>query len=120
MATTKPTTITPRIKTHPTLSPHRRTIYLTLLTIPPGRWTTYSALAKHLNTSPRAIGAAMRMNPFVPEVPCHRVVAVDRSLCGYIAGVEVKRRLLEDEGVGFDEQGRVTGVCWEFKIDVDG
>lgn len=54
------------------------------------------------------------MNPFVPDVPCYRVVAVDRSLCGYIAGLEVKRKLLEEEGLGFDQDDRILGVCWEF------
>lgn len=108
---------TTKITAHPTLSPNRRTIYLTLLTIPRGRWTTYSALASHLDMSPRAVGTAMRTNPFVPDVPCHRVVAVDRSLCGYIAGLEEKRKLLEEEGVGFDHDGRVLGMCWEFDVD---
>lgn len=102
-----------KITTHPTLPSNRRRIYLALLTIPPGRWTTYSALASHLQTSPRAIGTAMRMNPFVPEVPCHRVVGSDRTLCGYIHGVDQKRRLLEGEGVMFDSQGRVIGEVFQ-------
>ncbi|KAB8067173.1 6-O-methylguanine DNA methyltransferase [Aspergillus leporis] len=98
-----------RIKSHPTLTPHQRRVYLTLLTIPQGRWTTYSALAKHLHSSARAIGTAMRTNPFAPEVPCHRVLSVDGGLGGYMGAgpasgsgnLERKRRLLEGEGVGF-------------------
>lgn len=112
-----------RIKSHPTLTPSRRTIYKTLLTIPPGRWTTYSILAKHLHTSPRAIGNAMRANPFAPDVPCHRVLAADGSLGGYkgewvVDGLKLgdgsfgseKRARLVGEGVRFDERGRARGV----------
>lgn len=113
-----------RISLHPTLTPYRRRVYRTLLTIPPGRWTTYSALATHLDSSARAVGNAMRTNPFAPEVPCHRVLAADGSLGGY-KGVwsrrgdggsskkEVeKRRVLEAEGVEFDAGGRARGVCF--------
>ncbi|QQK48069.1 Winged helix-turn-helix transcription repressor DNA-binding [Penicillium digitatum] len=69
-----------RISLHPTLTPYRRRVYRTLLSVPPGRWTTYSAMATYLGSSARAIGNAMRSNPFAPEVPCHRVVAADGSL----------------------------------------
>ncbi|PLN80733.1 hypothetical protein BDW42DRAFT_170382, partial [Aspergillus taichungensis] len=56
-----------RIKSHPTLTPLRRRTYLALLTVPRGHWTTYTALAKHLgSSSPRAVGTAMRTNPFAP------------------------------------------------------
>ncbi|KAK6814751.1 hypothetical protein RU639_009729 [Aspergillus parasiticus] len=99
-----------RIKSHPTLTPHRRRVYLTLLSIPAGRWTTYTALAKHLNSSARAIGTAMRTNPFAPDVPCHRVLSADGGLGGYMgagpasghANLERKRLMLEEEGVGFE------------------
>ncbi|KAE8356583.1 6-O-methylguanine DNA methyltransferase [Aspergillus coremiiformis] len=120
---TQHTKQTHRIKSHPTLTPHRRRVYLTLLSIPPGRWTTYSALAKHLHSSARAIGTAMRTNPFAPDVPCHRVLAADGSLGGYMgarpasgsANLERKRRILEREGVGFewrDGRWRARGECF--------
>ncbi|KAL5343393.1 6-O-methylguanine DNA methyltransferase [Aspergillus crustosus] len=115
--------LTKKIKSHPTLSPLRKKTYLLLLTsVPAGHWTTYAALAKKLSSSPRAVGTAMRMNPFAPDVPCHRVLGVDGALGGYMGtrpvkstnGKEVqsvgnlgrKRHMLEDEGVRFDERGR--------------
>lgn len=109
------------ISHHPTLTPYRRRVYCTLLSIPPGRWTTYSALATYLGSSARAVGNAMRTNPLAPEVPCHRVLAVDRSLCGYKGmwsggrrgNLEEKRRLLETEGVEFGTDGKARGVCFE-------
>ncbi|PYI08831.1 DNA binding methylated-DNA--cysteine S-methyltransferase [Aspergillus sclerotiicarbonarius CBS 121057] len=118
------TRITKKIATHPTLPLHRRKIYLALLSVPPGRWTTYAALAKHLGTSPRAIGAAMRLNPFAPQVPCHRVLGGGgKLLVGYSggdsgaknakAGVGMKRRMLEEEGVEFTGEGVAQGACFE-------
>ncbi|KAE8390201.1 6-O-methylguanine DNA methyltransferase [Aspergillus alliaceus] len=109
-----------RITSHPTLSPHRRRVYLALLSIPRGRWTTYSALAKHLHSSARAIGTAMRTNPFAPDVPCHRVLAADGSLGGYMgagpasgsANLARKRTMLEDEGVEFEWVDRGTKSGW--------
>ncbi|KAL4895544.1 6-O-methylguanine DNA methyltransferase [Aspergillus ambiguus] len=115
-----------RISLHPTLSPYRRRVYRALLSIPAGRWTTYSALAKYLNSSARAVGTAMRTNPFAPDVPCHRVLAADGSLGGYMgsgpasgsANLQRKRRMLEEEGVTFidGERGkgpRAQGVCFD-------
>ncbi|EAW11576.1 MGMT family protein [Aspergillus clavatus NRRL 1] len=75
-----------RITTHPTLTPTRRRIYRTLLSVPAGRWTTYAALATYVGTSARAVGGAMRANPFAPGVPCHRVLAADGSLGGKSKG----------------------------------
>mmetsp|Transcript_7876 Transcript_7876/g.16102 ORF Transcript_7876/g.16102 Transcript_7876/m.16102 type:complete len:86 (+) Transcript_7876:104-361(+) len=37
--------------------------------------STYGTLAKELGSSARAVGQALRRNPFAPGVPCHRVVA---------------------------------------------
>lgn len=60
----------------------------------------------------------MRRNPYAPQVPCHRVVASDRSLGGFNgqwgAGcerVQHKRQMLEQEGVRFTEDGRVSADC---------
>ncbi|KAL1962323.1 hypothetical protein VTN77DRAFT_9814 [Rasamsonia byssochlamydoides] len=115
-----------RIATHPTLTPFRRRVYRTLLSVPPGRWTTYASLSAYLGSGPRAIGNAMRTNPFAPAVPCHRVLATDRTLGGYKGAwnnggeysVE-KRRLLVEEGVEFDERGRARGECFTEFVEVD-
>ncbi|KAL2819334.1 6-O-methylguanine DNA methyltransferase [Aspergillus cavernicola] len=124
-------TLLRKITTHPTLSPTRRKTYICLLSIPPGKWTTYGALAKHLNSSARAVGTAMRLNPFAPGVPCHRVLGRGGALGGYLGtapddkagkgkgkgkgNLERKRRMLEEEGVRFDERERAVGeVFLEF------
>ncbi|KAJ5396821.1 Winged helix-turn-helix transcription repressor DNA-binding [Penicillium cosmopolitanum] len=82
-----------RISLHPTLTPFRRRVYRALLSVPEGRWTTYSAMATYLNSSARAVGNAMRTNPFAPEVPCHRVLAADRSLGGYKGEWKVSKHI---------------------------
>ncbi|EEH41053.1 hypothetical protein PAAG_03339 [Paracoccidioides lutzii Pb01] len=108
-----------RLTTHPSLTPHQRKVYRTLLSIPRGRWTTYATLASHLSSSPRAIGNAMRTNPFAPDVPCHRVLASDRTVGGYKGKwgsggdyATEKVGLLRGEGVVFDGKGRVVGECF--------
>jgi methylated-DNA-[protein]-cysteine S-methyltransferase len=50
-------------------------VYTLLQQIPEGRIASYASLAKALDSSPRAVGGALRRNPFAPEVPCHRVIA---------------------------------------------
>ncbi|WP_209475645.1 methylated-DNA--protein-cysteine methyltransferase [Thermococcus stetteri] len=63
-----------------------------------GSVITYGALAKALNTSPRAIGGAMKRNPYPIVVSCHRVVAHD-GIGYYSSGIDEKKFLLEIEGV---------------------
>ena len=82
--------------------------------IPRGQVITYGELAKRIGCGcPRAVGQALRVNPFAPEVPCHRVVAADGSLTGFhgernAAAIFEKRALLEAEGVKFDDNGKAV------------
>jgi len=80
----------------------QRDVWAALRRIPPGRTTTYGALARSLGFSdPRAaidMGAAVGTNPIAVIVPCHRVVAGNGDLKGYAWGLHRKRWLLEHEG----------------------
>ncbi|KKT41465.1 MAG: Methylated-DNA/protein-cysteine methyltransferase [Microgenomates group bacterium GW2011_GWC1_44_37] len=73
--------------------------------VPKGRVTTYRALGEKLGTKAyRAVGQALKNNPYAPEVPCHRVVRSDGSIGGFmgkIEGTEIERKIsiLESEGV---------------------
>lgn len=95
-------------------------VYAALGEIPRGRVVTYAELAAHLDCgSAQAVGQALKRNPLAPEVPCHRVIKTDLTLGGYsgkVRGVRVerKRHLLEEEGVDFDEEGRLLdlGKVW--------
>lgn len=130
-----------------TLKPFRKHVLTLLTQVPKGQYTTYQALsdaAVRLDPAPpahakaevstkakdgkaekvirgnaRAIGGAMRNNPFAPVVPCHRVLASDGKLGGFggdwgeegrFAGE--KKRLLREEGVKFDGKGKVVGAPW--------
>lgn len=82
-------------------------IYALLRKVPKGKVTTYKALAEKLNTRAyRAVGQAMRCNPYAPKVPCPRVVSSDGSIGGFSGTknpnskeVRKKIRMLRKEGV---------------------
>ncbi len=80
--------------------------------IPYGQVSTYQHLAVRLGKpgASRAVGNALARNPFPVVVPCHRTVRSDMSLGGYQGGAEMKRILLENEGIRFDEKGRITSA----------
>jgi len=68
--------------------------------IPKGKVTTYKMIAEKLGTRAyRAVGTAMRKNPYAPKVPCHRVVNSDGNIGGFSGSVKNKIRMLEKEGV---------------------
>lgn len=80
-------------------------IYRLLRTVPAGKVTTYKALASALGTKAyRYVGQVMKRNPDAPHTPCHRVVASNGTLGGFMghtSGPELqkKKRLLQGEGV---------------------
>lgn len=78
--------------------------------IPRGSVSTYQRIAKHLGNvqGARAVGTALARNPFPILVPCHRAIRSDGTLGGFQGGLEMKRTLLEMEGVLFDDLGRVA------------
>ena len=90
-----------------------QTLYALLKRVPRGKVTTYKALALAAGTTAyRAVGQAMRKNPFAPDVPCHRVVSSTGKLGGFMgktAGPEIQKkiRLLADEGVTV-HQGKIA------------
>jgi O-6-methylguanine DNA methyltransferase len=68
--------------------------------VPAGHVTTYKRLADALRSHPRAVGQALRVNPFAPlPIPCHRVVAADGFIGGYSGcGRAVRTSLSRGEG----------------------
>ncbi|KAH6715056.1 DNA binding methylated-DNA--cysteine S-methyltransferase [Leptodontidium sp. 2 PMI_412] len=107
---------------------YQERVYTLLRQIPSGKVSSYAALSKALDSSPRAVGGALRRNPFAPEVPCHRIICADGSIGGFKgepqdapSGVNQieKLRLLKSEGVLFDERGQLldTTRWWsEFEV----
>ena len=80
-------------------------VYALCSQIPPGKVTTYKAIAEELGTqSYRAVGQALRANPFAPDVPCHRVVRSNGAVGGFRGWrkggmVMEKVKLLQEERV---------------------
>ena len=87
-------------------------VYEVVSQIPRGQISTYRDVARVLSiASPRAVGQALRRNPYAPQVPCHRVVCADGSIGGFYgedagALIEEKIRMLCEEGVIF-HAGRI-------------
>jgi methylated-DNA-[protein]-cysteine S-methyltransferase len=82
--------------------------------VPYGRTTTYGALARELGitdsgalvTESRPVSGAQKVawaiaaTPTPIVVPCHRVIAADGSLTGYLGGLRRKQALLDFEAAG--------------------
>lgn len=89
-------------------------VYEVVQKIPRGKVLTYKQVAS-LAGSPkayRAVGSAMRKNPNMKTIPCHRVVGSDGKMHGYSAGqgISTKIKLLQKEGVKFTKNKIKTNV----------
>lgn len=87
-------------------TPFRLRVWEELRKIPYGQVISYTELARRIGqpNAVRAVGGANHHNPIAIIVPCHRVIAADGSLCGYGGGLDLKRALLELEGVDLELQ----------------
>ena len=76
-------------------------VWHALCDIPYGESWSYQQLAEHIGNpkAVRAVGLANGKNPLSIIVPCHRVIGKNGKLTGYAGGKDVKRNLLELEGV---------------------
>jgi len=81
-----------------TYSPFYRKVWEEVKKIPYGGTSTYGEVAQGVGIgSARAVGRALKSNPFPLLIPCHRVVKKDGSLGGYQGGEELKKFLLKLE-----------------------
>ncbi|MBE5802080.1 MAG: MGMT family protein [Clostridiales bacterium] len=84
-------------------------IYEQVRRIPAGKVSTYGQIARMIGNPrlSRVVGYALKAAP--EGLPCHRVVTKDGDLSDAFTpmGKETHRMLLELEGVGFTEDGRV-------------
>ena len=85
------------------------TVWKEINKIPKGSVKTYKEIAKLIGKpmASRAVANACGKNPYIPEIPCHRVIRSDGYLGGYSGngGIEEKKKLLIEEGF------------YDFKID---
>ncbi|CEL62248.1 methylated-DNA- [Rhizoctonia solani AG-1 IB] len=105
-----------RTKDSKRVTRHQWAVYDYILNIPKGNVTTYKSVCNGLGQgSPRSVGSALRINPFAPYVPCHRIISSDLYLGGYCGewgpqsktGTQYYRKLqlLRDEGIEFEDNG---------------
>ena len=97
-------------------------VYEIVRHIPKGKVATYGMIASIIGSVrlSRAVGYALHSNPDNSRTPCHRVVFRDGSLAsGFVFGGErIQREMLENEGVTFDENGKVNleKHLWDMKF----
>ena len=98
-----------------TLMSFRDSVYKAVSSIPRGRVSTYKAVAAAAGSPGafRAVGTAMKENPFAPRVPCHRVVKSGGEIGGYARGTGKKIDLLRGEGVAV-KNGEVLDFSKKF------
>ncbi len=87
-------------------TPFQVEVWTRLRSIPFGETRSYAQVAAGIGRpgSSRAVGAATGRNPVPVVVPCHRVIGSNGRLVGYAGGLDLKRRLLELEGVAVPGQ----------------
>ncbi len=73
--------------------------------IPPGEIRPYGWIAREIGKpgAVRAVGTALGRNPVPVLIPCHRVVRTDGTIGNYAWGTQMKRDLLEHEGLDPDD-----------------
>jgi O-6-methylguanine DNA methyltransferase len=91
-----------------TLSAFEREVLTALRRIPRGEVRPYAWLAREVGrpAAVRAVGNALARNPVPLILPCHRVVPTAGGVGNYRFGSEVKRSVLEREGVPVEDLSR--------------
>jgi methylated-DNA-[protein]-cysteine S-methyltransferase len=95
-------------------APFQKKVLLAEYAIPRGKVSFYCSIARRLNSpkAARAVGTALATNPFPIVIPCHRAIRSDGTLGGYQGGLDMKRKLLEIEGVEFRDEKHVAKRCF--------
>lgn len=96
------------------VAPFHRLVYQLVRTIPPGETLSYGEVAAKVGSpgGARAVGQALRRNPFPVVVPCHRVLAAGGKLGGFSApgGLATKVQMLAREAVATLAGGATSGA----------
>lgn len=100
-------------------------VYKVTRKIPPGRVTSYGAIAKYLGSpsGARMVGWAMNNSHFLEEfIPAHRVVNRNGLLTGkhHFPGENTMKELLENEGIRIENDQIIDfrKVFWNPNIEL--
>ena len=82
---------------------HQRRVWHTIQDISSGTTLSYGDIAAQLHSAPRAVGQACGANRLPIVIPCHRVIAKNGGLGGFMNASDgvpltIKRWLLHHEG----------------------
>ncbi len=82
-------------------TPFQIKVWKALLKIKSGTTKTYAEVAKMIGkpAAVRAVASAIAKNNIAILVPCHRVIRSDGTIGEYRWGKELKRKLLQSEGI---------------------
>lgn len=86
---------------YPHGTPFQHSVWNALRGIPYGETRSYEDIAVAIGNpkAVRAIGQANTRNPILLLVPCHRVINKNGTIGGFGCGVEIKKQLLQLEGL---------------------
>ncbi len=91
------------------LTEFQKRVFAYVSKIPKGKVTTYEEVARAIGSPKayRAVGNALRKNPFPGKIPCHRVIRSDGRAGKYLGkDGKKKMRMLAKEGLEF-KKGRI-------------
>lgn len=82
-------------------SEFQKKVWSELSKIPFAKTISYKELAERIGNpkASRAVGGANGKNPICIIIPCHRVIAANKTIGGYSGGLPIKRKLLSIEGL---------------------
>ena len=94
------------------VSAFARDVLLATATIPRGEVRPYGWVSASIGKreAVRAVGTALGRNPVPLLIPCHRVVRSDGKVGDYTFGPEMKRALLQSEGVDPDDPRQLASA----------
>lgn len=78
----------------------QKSVWQVLLNIQKGQVKTYGDVANDIGKpkAARAVGSAVGSNPVSLIVPCHRIIQQSGDIGNFGWGVDLKRRILREEG----------------------
>ncbi|MCB1934507.1 MAG: methylated-DNA--[protein]-cysteine S-methyltransferase [Nitrosomonas sp.] len=83
---------------------HQRRVWQQIQVIPSGQTSSYAEIAQKIHSAPRAVGRACGANKIPIIIPCHRIIAKNGGLGGFMNASEgnplqIKRWLLKHESI---------------------
>ncbi len=83
------------------MSQFEKRVYEAVSRIPRGEVRSYKQIAREIGLprAYRAVGNALNKNPYIGQVPCHRVIRSNGTIGGFKKGAQLKIRLLKKEGI---------------------